>query len=139
MYWSLTVLSTLQSSDAAADSVSRAEELLDLITSPTSIATLVLLAFARGRLDRNAEQKDSARTWFALLASIGAIVITVAIVVVMLPLTARILVRNTGGVETVLLVYCLTHMVAIGTAIYAVKVAGECIKEKPWSDTEPEP
>lgn len=111
------------------DSITRAEELLKLITSPTGIATVILLGFARSQLDRNAEGYERTRTLFGLTAAVGAILITVSIVVVMLPLAIRVLVTNDGGVETVLLVYILTFFVAVGTAAYAIKVALDCLRE----------
>lgn len=118
---------------AAADSGSdgtldRAKELLDLIKSPTAIATGVLVAFARAQLARNARGIDKAMTFWALLASFGALVIAGVIVGVMTPLTITML-ANDGPVETELLVYGLTFAVAVGVAAYAGWVCYRC-----WSD-----
>ena len=48
----------------------------------------------------------------------------------MLPLTIRVLVTNAGnGAETVLLVYVLTEVVAVGTAVYALWMVWQCKEE----------
>lgn len=132
MSWSSTAVSILISSQAELakpDSIVRAEELMKLITSPTSVATLILIGFARTQLDKNAALYDRNRTVYALLASVGAAVITSVIVAVMLPLSIRVVYTNHGAVETTLLVYVLTHMVAVGTALYSIKVILECWRE----------
>jgi hypothetical protein len=132
MSWSSTAASILQSSAAEPpkpDSIARAEELIKLITSPTAVATVILIGFARSQLDKNASGYVLNRTVYALLAAAAAVVITAVIVGVMLPLSIRILHTNEGPVDTTLVVYALTHLVASGTAAYAVKVCAECIRE----------
>ena len=125
------------------DSMARAKELLDLIKSPTAIATGVLLVFSAHQLKGNA---DGIRQWptiWAGLAAFGASVITATIVGVMAPLVARMLLVNDGGVETRLLVYGLTWLVAIGTMIYSVtefiKVCGEYRRGRAEQFVKPEP
>jgi hypothetical protein len=116
----LMILAVESSSSA---SVSRARELLDLIKAPTSIATVILLGFTQAQLNRNATSSvDGARTLWAAVAAILAALIAAAIVAVMSPLTYQMIVVNRGGVETVLLVYGLTYLVAIGTTGYAMSV-----------------
>lgn len=113
-----------------ADTIARATELLDLIKAPTSVATVILLAFVTSQLRRNADELDLPRTWFALFAALGADMITAAVVAVMLPLTIRVTITNFGGeVDTLLLVYVLTHLVAFGTALYAIKCTWDCAGE----------
>ena len=108
-------------------SLARARELLDLIKSPTAVATGVLLVFARGQLTRNAANGvDTSLTWWALVASLGALVIAAIIVGVMSPLAYRMVFVNRGGIETTLLVYGLTYLVAIGTMIYAAFITWKC-------------
>ena len=101
------------------DSMARASELLDLITSPTALATGVLLVFSRAQLAKNEDGIERPQTVWAILSALGAVVICVVIVGVMTPLAIRVIVTNDGGIETRLLVYGLTYLVAIGTAIYA--------------------
>lgn len=110
-------------SEPVPDAVIRAQELLDLLESPTSIATVILLGFAQSQLSRNARGVDVPRTRWAGVAAALAFVIAAAIVVVMTPLAYRMLFVNRGRVETVLLVYGLSYLVAIGTAAYAAWVA----------------
>lgn len=134
MKWSSTLHSILASSETDAtpgsESLDRADELLELIKSPTAIATIILLGFAGAQLKLNSERSfQTARTIWALLASVGAVIITLAITAVMAPLTWRMLFENDGPVETLLLVYGLTHVVAIGTACYSASVVWQCCKE----------
>jgi len=114
---------------AEPDSMARAKELLDLVKSPTAIATGVLLVFATQQLKGNAGGIRKKQTIWAGLAAAGAIIITVSIVVVMAPLVHRMLFVNDGGVETRLLVYGLTWLVAIGTAIFAIHTFVDVCKE----------
>ena len=110
-----------------SNSLARAKELLDLIKSPTAIATGVLLVFARGQLARNAATGvDKPMTRWALAASLGALAIAAVIVGVMSPLAYRMVFVNRGGVETELLVYGLTYLVAFGTTIYAAYIVWSC-------------
>lgn len=110
--------------------MARAKELLDLIASPTAVATGVLLTFARAQLTRNgAGTIDRGMTFWALLASCGATVIAGAIVVIMTPLAVKVTAVNRGGVETRLLVYGLTYLVAIGTAGYAGFITWKCVRD----------
>jgi hypothetical protein len=114
---------------AKPDSIHRAEELMKLITSPTGVATIILIGFARTQLDKNADRYDRNRTVYALLASIGAAIITGVIVAIMIPLSIRVIYTNDGSVDTTLVVYVLTHVVAVGTALYSLKVCLECWRE----------
>jgi len=113
---------------------------MKLITSPTAIATVVLIGFARSQLDKNSKTKfESSRTWFALLAAVGAVIITTVIVAVMIPLSIRITVTHHGNrTETALLVYLLTHAVAVGTAVYAAKNVSDCVREL-WAHKDDAP
>lgn len=113
-----------------APSVARAKELLDLITSPTAVATGVLLTFSRAQLTRNSTNAiDKGMTWWALGAAALSVFIATAIVAVMVPLAWRMTVVNDGPVDTQLLVYGLTFVVAIGTVSYAVYIAWRCIED----------
>lgn len=133
MSWSSIAASILKSSEVLApkfDSIVRADELMKLIASPTSIATLVLIGFARTQLDKNATASyDHGRTGYALVAAVAALALTTVIVAVMIPLSIRVIFTNRGGIETTLLVYVLMHLVAVGTAAYAGKVCHECVRE----------
>ncbi len=109
--------------------MARAKELLDLITSPTALVTGVLLVFSRGQLTKNNSGTiDKPMTWWALVAAMAGCAIAVVIVAVMTPLALRVVVRNNGGIETRLLVYCLMYLVAVGTAAYAGTVAYACTR-----------
>ncbi len=109
------------------DSMARAKELLDLVKSPTAVATGVLLAYAQTQLSANSPIKIDRTVW-ATVAAVGGAVIAGAVVAVMFPLTWRVLVTNYGnGVETRLLVYVLTWLVAIGTLAFALKVLWQAI------------
>lgn len=119
----------LLTTGAQADAVLRARELLDLIESPTSIATVVLLGFAQTQLTRNAEGVQRARTKWAAVAAILALGIAAAIVAVMTPLAYRMIFINRGDVETVLLVFGLSYLVAVGTTAYAAWVATQALKD----------
>ena len=113
-----------------SDSMARASELMDLIKSPTAVATGVLIVFARAELKKNADTellKKNSRN--ALVASILALIITVAVAVVMSPLLWRVVVQNTGEVETRLLVYVMTFIVAVCTAVYVANVAIDSLKD----------
>lgn len=126
-----SILNSLLSADASPEppSMSRAKDLLDLIASPTAIVTGVLLAFARKQLERNATSLDKPMTRWAFVASMAGLAIAGVVVAVMSPLMRDITFRNDGGVETRLLVYALTYLVAIGTAAYAGYVACKCVKD----------
>ena len=104
------------------DSMVRAKELLDLIKSPTAIATGILLVFSKQQLKENAQGIRKWPTVWAMAAALAASLLTYVIVAVMTPLSLRVLFTNRGGIETRLLVYVLTYLVAIGTAVYATSV-----------------
>lgn len=136
MSWSSIAPSILlRSSEVPAkpDSIARAEQLMDLIKSPTAVATLILIAFAKSQLDKNASaQYDTSRTVFATAASAGAVVITAIVAAVMLPLSIRVLWTRrwkVHDIDTTLLVYTLTHLVAIGTMVYATVILIQCVRE----------
>ena len=112
---------------AESDSMTRAKELVDLIKSPTAVATGVLLVFAKQQLKGNSGGIRRWPTFWAGVASTGAILLTCVIVGVMTPLLVRILFVNDGGVETRLLVYAMTWFVACGTAIYSATVLKEVV------------
>lgn len=123
------------------DSMARASELLDLVKSPTAVATGVLLAYAQTQLTANSPIKIG-RTIWATAAALGGAIIAGAVVAVMFPLAWRATVSNFGnGVETRLLVFLLTWLVAIGTLAFAVKVlyqaAGDLIDYKAPVDAVP--
>ena len=122
-------MSGLLAAATEPDSMLRSDELMDLVKSPTAIATGILLVFAKQQLKGNAGGIRRWSTVWACVASFGAILLTGVIVGVMTPLLVRILFINDGGVETRLLVFALTWMVAVGTAIYSITV----LKES-WDD-----
>lgn len=122
-------MNLLTAAAAEPDSMARASELLDLITSPTALATGVLLVFSRAQLAKNEDGIERPQTVWAILSALGATVICVVIVGVMTPLASRVVFTNDGGVETRLLVYGLTYLVAIGTAIYAGWGLREAVKD----------
>lgn len=107
----------------------RAAELLDLIKAPTSLATVILIGFALDQLKQHAHGYDASRNTWALVASSLALIITVTIVAVMTPLAYQVAVKNRGPVETRLLVYWLTFLVAIGTACYSAWIVTRVIRE----------
>lgn len=111
------------------DSMARAKELMDLIKSPTAVATGVLLVFAKQQLSGNAGGVRRGPTIWAGVATVGAIALAAVIVGVMTPLLLRIVFVNSGGIETRLLVYLLTWLVAIGTAIYAATVFASVVND----------
>lgn len=119
-----------------SDSMERAAELMDLIKSPTAIATGVLIVFARDERKKSATIGNTkARARNALLASSAALIITATVVAVMLPLFCRITVLNRGnGVETRLLVYALTFLVALGTVVYVATVVKDSFDD--WRQAE---
>jgi hypothetical protein len=108
--------------------LARAKELLDLIAGPTTIASVVLVGYARRQLDLISAKYDKSRARWGLLASFGAFVIAAVIVSVMTPLAYRSLIINRGRVETLLLVYSLTYLVACGTALYCVTAGWDCFR-----------
>lgn len=112
--------------------MARADELLDLIKSPTAIATGVLLAFTTAQLKLNDDGTiDERRTFWALVSATLGTVLAGVIVAVMTPLAYRVIVTNWGnGVETRLLVYILTYLVAIGTTIYGLTVLNRALLHK---------
>ena len=112
------------------DSLIRADELMKLVSSPSGVATVVLLGFARRQLEKNASVSfDRSRTLYALAAAAAAMSIMLTLAAVMCPLTIRVVFTNDGGVETALLVYVLTHAVAVGTGVYSATVAAACFRE----------
>jgi hypothetical protein len=123
------VIAALLAEASEPESMARAKELLDLVKSPTAIATGVLLVFAKQQLKGNGDGIRRWPTFWAGVAALGAIVLTATIVGVMTPLAARTVFVNRGGVETRLLVYGLTWIVAVGTTIYSATVLIEVVKE----------
>src|SRR5687767_3599700 len=119
----LSLLATA-STPPESDSMARAKELMDLIKSPTAIATGVLIVFARDERNKNATiELTRSRSRNATLASVAALVIALTVVVVMSPLMFRITIANAGNsIETRLLVYALTYLVAVGTVAYVATV-----------------
>lgn len=111
--------------------MARAKELLDLVGSPTAVVTAVLLTFSRAQLERNKTGVDKPMTIWALVAAGTATLVAAGIVAVMTPLAIGITLCNNGDVETRLLVYALTYLVAIGTTTYAVYIAIKC-KQDRW-------
>ncbi len=102
------------------DSLARAKELMDLIVSPTTLVTGVLLVFSRNQLAKNDQATvDRPMTYWALVAALAGCGIALIIVVVMTPLAFRVVFINRGGIQTRLLVYVLTYLVAIGVVMYA--------------------
>ena len=135
MSFSSILLSSLADAASAAagtetDSMARAKELLDLVKSPTAVATVVLLAFTTAQLTKNDEGTvDRSRTVWALVAGVLGLLLTIAVVGVMTPLAWRVTVKNAGNhVETRLLVYDLTYLVAIGTGGYALHVVRRALR-----------
>jgi len=131
-WWSTShLLLDAAAQQTASKSVARAKELLDLIASPTAVATGVLLVFTKGQLIRNGGDGGVNRTmtWWALAAGAGATIIAGTIVGVMTPLAWKMLFVNRGPVETQLLVFGLTFLVAIGTTVYAAHIAIKCIQD----------
>jgi hypothetical protein len=120
---------TRSSSEAPSTSVTRAKDLMDLIKSPTAVATGVMIAFARGQLIKNRTGIDKPMTWWAFIAAVAAVGIAGLVVAVMSPLAWSVVVSNRGSVDTTLLVYCITYVVAIGTAIYSGFVAWRCTRD----------
>lgn len=109
--------------------LARAAELLDLIKAPTSIATVVLIGFAVNQLKQHATGYDGARNFWAFVASVLALAIATTIVLVMTPLAYEVVAVNSGSVETLLLVYWLSYLVAIGTAAYCGWITYRAVSE----------
>lgn len=135
MYFLSTLLSTLANAAgeavlAESDSLERAKELLELIKSPTAIATGVLLGFTTSQLNENDKGTvKRPRTWWALTAALLAAFIAGTVVAVMTPLAWRVTVTNAGnGIQTRLLVYGLTYLVAVGTTAYAIFVVHRALR-----------
>lgn len=120
-----SILASAAAEPAESDSMARAKELLDLVKSPTAVATGVLLAFATSQLNLNDSGTiDQRRTRWAVIAAMLGVVLAVAVTGVMSPLALRVTISNRGGpVETRLLVYMLTYLVAIGTTLYGISIA----------------
>jgi hypothetical protein len=125
----ISILTPLEASTPSSDSLTRATELLDLVKSPTAIATGVLVGFATAQLARNTTGTvDRPRTKWASAAAIAAVALSAAVVTIMTPLAYRVTVSNAGnGVDTKLLVYLLTFAVAIGTTGYCAWTAKRCL------------
>ena len=116
------------------DSMTRAAELMDLIKSPTAVATGVLIVIARAELQKNAGDLRKKNSRNAFLASILALVLTGAVVAVMTPLFYRVVFLDSGGIETRLLVYVMTFVVAVCTAIYVGTVVKDSATD--WTRAE---
>jgi nitrogen fixation/metabolism regulation signal transduction histidine kinase len=112
--------------------MARAKELLDLVRSPTAVATAVLLAFTTSQLKLNDEGTiDSRRTFWALVSAVLGTLLAAAVVAVMTPLALRVAIGNWGNeVESRLLVYVLTYLVAIGTTVYGLSVVNRALLHK---------
>lgn len=112
-----------------SDAATRAKELMDLAGTPSALVTGTFLAFAGRAIAANKEGVDHTRMWFALLAAVAASALMAALVVVLAPLAYRSVFVYRAQVETILLVYWVVFLAAIGTLIYAAFVIGRCIRE----------
>jgi hypothetical protein len=107
----------------------RAKELLDLAATPTALVTGTFLAHATKAVRENKQEVQRSRMVFASLATFGACSLMLALVVVLAPLAYRSIFVFRGRIETILLVYWVLFLSAIGTLGYALFVASRCIKE----------
>lgn len=107
----------------------RAKELLDLAGTPSALVTGTFLAFASRTIAANKETVDHTKMWFALLAASGAAALMAALVAVMTPLALRSVFVYRARVETILLVYWVVFLSAVGTLGYAAFIVVKCTRE----------
>ncbi len=107
----------------------RAKELMELAGTPSALVTGTFLAFASRAIAANKANVDPARMWFALIAAIAASALMAALVTVLAPLAYRSVFIFRGPVETILLVYWVVFLSAVGTLIYSGYIIASCIRE----------
>jgi hypothetical protein len=109
--------------------VEQAKELMSLVATPSALVGGTFLAFAGRAIKENRLKVDHARMWFAMAASIAALGVTVALFVLMAPLTLRSGWIDGGSISSVLVVYSMITASVGGTAIFSVWTLIRCIKE----------